>query len=59
MGDSESKKKWDKENTKRYGVKMYRSKDADMIKTLDGLPNVTEFIKSAIREKIERDKTRT
>ena len=48
--------KYRETNIKRYTVEFSKTKDSDLIEYLDSVPNRTGTIKSAIREKIERDK---
>ena len=51
MPDSEAKKRWGKENMLLIGLKLHRTKDADIIEYLDGKPRQT-IIKDAIRRMI-------
>ena len=47
--------KYRETNIKRYTVEFSKTKDSDLIEYLDSVPNRTGTIKSAIREKMERE----
>lgn len=53
MGERESKKQWDAENTERVSLKLNKNTDADIIKALDNAPKQTE-IKRLIREGLKK-----
>ena len=53
MGERESKKQWDAENTERVSLKLNKNTDADIIKALDNAPKQTE-IKRLIREGMKK-----
>lgn len=53
MSESEAKKRWMKENTRFYGLKLCKNTDADLISYLDMVSNVSMAIKNALREHIE------
>ena len=58
MGERESKKQWDAENTERVSLKLNKNTDADIIKALDNAPKQTE-IKRLVREALENAKSMT
>ena len=58
MGERESKKQWDAENTERVSLKLNKNTDADIIKALDNTPKQTE-IKRLVREALESAKSMT
>lgn len=47
-------KEWDKQNAYRYGIKLSRSADADIIEWLQQQKNKNGAIKQAIRNEISR-----
>lgn len=47
-------KDWDKANAYRYGIKLSRSTDADIIEWLQNQENKNGAIKQAIRNEISR-----
>ena len=52
IGDSEAKKKWDKENTKKLVMKLNKNTDSDIMTRLDEVPSKQGYIKSLIRKDI-------
>lgn len=55
MPESDAHKKWVKENTRRYGLKFFKSTDARVIEILDHADNVIDYVRQAVLEKAERD----
>lgn len=53
MPDSEAKKKWMKDNTRMYSIKLNKHTDADLIDYLDMVASVSMAVKNALREHIE------
>lgn len=49
MPDTESKKRWDKENTIKLTFKFQRKGDADILEYLEGRQKAT-VVKAALRE---------
>lgn len=47
---------WDRENTRKYGIKLHAVNDADIIAALDAAPSKQTLIKTALREHIAADK---
>lgn len=47
-------KEWDKQNAYRYGIKLSRSVDADIIEWIQQQTNKNGAIKQAIRNEISR-----
>lgn len=47
-------KEWDKQNAYRYGIKLSRSTDADIIEWIQQQSNKNGAIKQAIRNEISR-----
>ena len=45
--------KYDKQNCIRFGIKLNKKTDADIIKLLENVPNKQGFIKTLIRRYIE------
>jgi len=56
MPDSESKKKWTRDNTMIVSVKLNRNTDADIIKKLHSEPTRQGYIKALIRQDIASSK---
>lgn len=50
------KVKWDKTNTRHYGLKFNNNTDADIIAKLDSVPNRQNYIKELIRADLEKEK---
>lgn len=48
--------KYDAVNTIRYGIKLNKKTDAEIIAVLEEQESVQGFIKQALREKIERER---
>lgn len=46
--------RYDAANVRRYGLKLNKKTDADIIEFLDSSPNVQAVIKAALREEIKR-----
>ena len=57
MPESEAKKRWMRENTKVYSVKVTKTTETDIIEYLEGKQPATEF-KKGIRLLIEQEKKR-
>lgn len=57
--ESEWQKRYDDNNTKRYGFKLNLKTDADIIAKLDSVPNKQAYIKELIRRNINEVKTMT
>ncbi len=55
MGERESKKQWDTENTERISLKLNKNTDADILEALDKAPKQTE-IKRLVREGLKKAK---
>lgn len=55
MPDSEAKKKWIRENTVQYGLKLQRKGDSDLIEYLQPLKNRNGEIKRLLRAAIKRE----
>ena len=53
MGERESKKQWDAENTERVSLKLNKNTDADILEAIDKAPKQTE-IKRLIREGMKK-----
>lgn len=55
---SEAKKraneKWDKENIRRFALKVAKNTEKDILEKLESQENVNGYIKRLIREDIER-----
>ena len=47
--------KYDKNNTKHYGFKLNKNTDSDIIGYLEGVDNKNLYIKTLIREDMERN----
>lgn len=45
-------RKYQKENLKQVSLKLHKEKDADIIKWLEGVGNVSEYIKKLIRDEM-------
>ena len=58
MGERESKKQWDAENTERVSLKLNKNTDADILEAIDKAPKQTE-IKRLVREALENAKSMT
>lgn len=58
MGERESKKQWDAENTERVSLKLNKNTDADILEALDKAPKQTE-IKRLVREGLKKAKDMT
>lgn len=58
MGERESKKQWDAENTERVSLKLNKNTDADILEALDKAPKQTE-IKRLVREGLKKAKGMT
>ena len=58
MGESEARKKWTKENTRVFGLKLQNSTDADIIEQLESVESIQGYIKELIRKDLKR-KNRT
>ena len=58
MGERESKKQWDAENTERVSLKLNKRKDADILEAIDKAPKQTE-IKRLIREGLKKAENMT
>lgn len=50
---SENQKRYDDNNTKRYGFKLNIKSDADIIAKLDSVPNKQDYIRTLIRKDLE------
>ena len=48
--------KYDSVNTRKYGLKLNKKTDADLIAMLDSQENKMGYLKQLIREDIERNK---
>ena len=46
-------KKYEKENTKRFSLKLNKKTDRDILERLDEVENKTQYIKMLIRKDIE------
>lgn len=55
MGESEAKKKWQKENTVFVGVKLQKSTDKDIVEYLEG-KNRNDTVKKALRLLMAQEK---
>ncbi len=51
---SEVQKKYDDQNTKRYGIKLNLKNDSDIIDRLGKVQSIQGYIKALIREDIKR-----
>ena len=58
MGERESKKQWDAENTERVSLKLNKNTDADILEAIDKAPKQTE-IKRLVREALNNAKSMT
>jgi hypothetical protein len=58
MGESEARKKWSKENTRMFTMKLQHSTDADIIEQLESVDSIQGYIKELIRKDLKR-KNRT
>ena len=58
MGERESKKQWDAENTERVSLKLNKNTDADILEAIDKAPKQTE-IKRLVREALKNAKSMT
>lgn len=47
-------RKYQKNNTKSYGVMFNKKYDAEIIQKLDSVPNKTEYIRSLIKADLEK-----
>lgn len=45
---------WDRQNTKKVGLKFNRRSDADIITMLESVPNIQGYLKQLIRDDIAR-----
>ena len=50
-----SQMRYDKENTKRFALKVNKKTDADILEKLNSVPNRQGYIKRLIREDIARN----
>ena len=50
-----SQMRFDKENTRRYGIKLNTHTDADIIARLDAQPSMQGYIRRLIRDDIARE----
>lgn len=50
MADSEAKKRWDKENTVRYSLKLNKKKDADILAQVKRAGTAQKALKDAFRD---------
>lgn len=55
--DSEAKKRWDKENTVRYSIKLNKKKDADILAQVKRAGTAQKALKDAVRAKAGQDET--
>ena len=55
MPESAAKKRWDKQNTRSYTIKLNRNTDGDIMDKLDKTPNRQGYIKRLIRADIDRE----
>ena len=51
-----AQKKYMAENTVRHELRLNRRTDADILEAFDRLPNRSAFVKTAIREKLNRER---
>lgn len=54
--DTEAKKRWDKENTIRYSLKLNKKKDADILAQVERAGTAQKALKEAVRA--AKDETR-
>lgn len=54
IGDTEAKKKWDRENTVFIAVKLNRKTDADIIAAIGNPPSKAGKVKELIRKGIQK-----
>ena len=57
--ESEAKRKWQKENTVFFGLKLQKTTDAAMIAFLQAQPSKQTTIKQALREYMERQEQKS
>lgn len=55
--DSEAKKRWDKENTVRYSLKLNKKNDADILAQVERAGTAQKALKNAVRAGMKRDAT--
>ncbi len=52
---SEAQAKYDAKAARRYGLKLNKTNDADIIRKLDSVDSIQGYIKQLIRKDIEND----
>ena len=56
MYSPEAQKKYDKEKTKKYTIKVIKSTESDIFQKLESVPNKAGYIKELIRRDIASEK---
>lgn len=57
MPDSEAKKRWDRENTKQFKMRLNLRTDSDIIEQLENQESIQGYLKRLIRNDMKEEKT--